>query len=370
MSARSPYTFAHILPIFLLRMVSLRKYLEMAIPRTMPGAIVVSDEPPPSAATDLLFRELCRRIICSLIEFTRVDGVTPQKADLETDHAAVNSDSIDAATVDRIARDVENALESRKVRHRECAERIANETSEVVEVLNEALMRLAAGNQRVASRFERIQDSLDRTSRVRDMDGLRDSLAEAMKLIRQEAEREQEHAARDLAAFESRVVGVRRQLTENPARQSLDRPQAIERIFELLRKADAGSKLLSAAFRVPNGEALVQRYGREAVDDLFLHIAQSMTQSVSPSAFCCRWSSNCLVAVYQSDEDIAALQARLAEFVRRPVAHRISIGSRTALLKVVLNQLIMQIPPSGTDGAFAEIDRFSGLEVACASNPD
>ena len=164
---------------------------------------------------------------------------------------------------------------------READRRTAVETQQVIVVLNDALLALTGGSQRSVSRLERIQESLARTARIRDAEGLRTSLASAMTLIREETEREQENAARELAVFESKVVRVRQQLAENPGRRLGDRADAVRTITASLRALRSECPLYAVAVSVANVHGITQRYGPESVNELFMQVISERIQPLA-----------------------------------------------------------------------------------------
>jgi hypothetical protein len=345
-------------------MVSIRKYLDMAGARTTQAPAAVIEAEPSSCSSDAMLRDLCDQILGHVLAHVRLTESSDAKVNLEQARAALMGDTVDRETAESIAAAAWGALERRRCEDKDLADRIASETSQIVGVLNEALLTLTGGSERMAARFKRIQESLERTSRVRDVDGLRASLADAIKSVQNESEREQEQAARDLAGFEAQVVSVRRKLSDNPTRQLRGRADAIVLIRESLNYLQPGSRLWAAGFRVGNAGALLQRYGREAMDDLFFQMARSVVSGVCASATCWRWSQGCVVGVFDSGDDIQTLQSRSVELMRAPLVHRMSLGSRTALLKVGVSQLIVQLTPDSLQNMIGELDGFSGLEAA------
>lgn len=255
------------------------------------------------------------------------------------------------------------ALAARVAQDREADRRTAVETQQVIVVLNDALLALTGGSQRSVSRLERIQESLARTARIRDAEGLRTSLASAMTLIREETEREQENAARELAVFESKVVRVRQQLAENPGRRLGDRADAVRTITASLRALRSECPLYAVAVSVANVHGITQRYGPESVNELFMQVISERIQPLAEAVTAWRWSSCSVVALFEGPPDIRVLQAQLAEFSRAPFVCRMTLGNRTAVLKAGLSHMIVALTTETFRDLPAEIDRFSCKEA-------
>jgi len=342
-------------------MVSIRKYLEM---RNTDAA-----RPPSHGPTVPV--SLCTGILNHIGAYilTGETGVE-LNARLEQVLADLTSDVAGDGNV-RAAEQIDNlvrsALATHSTRQREAAQRLAIETQHVVGVLNHALMALVGGSARSVSRLKRIQDSLQRTAQIRDVDALRDSLGEAMKLIEDETRHEQEHSQRDLAAFESEVVTVRENLFANTVRRLPGRSEALLSLTEILVSLEAGASLCLVAQAFDNFRAVTQRYGPEPIDEIFFQAIRERIQPLSPISSSWQWSPSCIVSAFIKRCGIIELQSEVAERSRAPLLHRMRLGSRTAVLKVGMSHLALIATPASSghrgviDPAVIEqIDRFAG----------
>lgn len=263
----------------------------------------------------------------------------------------------DALAVDETVR---SSLSLWASRERESAQRTAMETQHVVGVLNHALMVLAGGSERAISRLQVIQESLNRTSAVRDMHGLRASLADAMKLIREESVREQEHSEREMAGFESQVLRFREQLAANPARKLPGRAGAIEAMTDRLAVLPPDTTLYLAAFVFDDIKAIVQRYGPEPAEELFYQVIRERIQPISATNASWRWSAGCVVSTFEHTSSLPVLKSELSKLCLLPLVYRMKLGSRTAVLKVAVSHLLATVSPRSLQSLVSQIDRFSG----------
>jgi hypothetical protein len=357
-------------------MVSIRKYLEMRgdskDSAEQSRAVSRDTRKPelPGGAECQVLAGLCAAILDQIVAYVlQGEAAAELRARLETAKSPLLGEirPNEAVRVEEIVRGVLSACAARD---REGAQRTAVETQRVVGVLNMALMVLAGGSKRSLSRLQHIQASLQRTSQIRDAEGLRASLADAMKLIRDEAAREQISAERDLAGLEAQVVRVREQLAANPVRRLPGRDDAIRALADTpLRNPDAS--LYVMALSIEQIKALVQRYGPEPVDELFFQLIRERVHPVAPACVSCRWSQGCIVSLFEYSGDADLLRADLAELCRAPVVYRMTLGSRTAVLKVAVSYLLTSVPPlsdSDSRGVLvSQLDRFGGTEGAYAS---
>jgi hypothetical protein len=339
-------------------MISIRKYLDLK------GA---SKSEPVEPRESHVLADLCSRILDQVGSYVSAGEATPElQARLENAKTAIG-DAMGPKDALCVEDAVRIALSGRAAHERETAQRVAVETQQVVGVLNDALMALSGGSQRSLSRLHRIQESLQRTSLIRDTDGLRASLADAVKLIREETAREQEHAARDLAAFESEVIKVRRQIVSNPVRRLPEREEGIRACADGLLTLKPGSSLYAIAFRFANINAMIQRYGPEPVNELFFQVIRERIPPLATVHTSCRWSSGCVVSVIEGSFDPERLQSELAELCREPLVYRMTLGSRTALLKVGVSHLIVPVTPDTFQTQMDEMDRFAGTVTSNAA---
>jgi len=337
-------------------MVSIRKYLDMHGPSTpmpskTPGSAVLAG--------------LCSRILDHITAYvlTGEAGSDP-KAGFEQVKARLGAQTSGEEAA-RVEDSVRAVLAGHAAHQRENAQRIAVETQHIVGVLNNALMVMSGGSQRSVSRLQHIQESLQRTSLIRDAQGLRASLADAMTLIREEATREQEHSARDLASVESDVIKVREHIAANPVRRLPGRGEAIEALPDTFSALQPGLSLYAVAFSFDNIRAIVQRYGTEPVDELFFQVIRERIQPVAAANTSWRWSPSCVVSIFALPCDLAHLQQELAELCRAPLVYRMSLGNRTAVLKVAVSHLVAACEPPET--LISQIDKFSGTRAGDAA---
>jgi hypothetical protein len=344
-------------------MVSIRKYLEMrgdgrdgpADPRRAASA----------GAECVVLAGLCAALLDQIGSYVlQGEPAAELRARLERAKAPIQGE-ITAEEAVRVEEVVRGVLSACAARDRESAQRTAVETQHVVGVLNMALMALAGGSKRSVSRLQRIQTSLQRTSLIRDTEGLRASLADAMKLIREEAAREQVSAERDLAGLEAQVVRIREQLAANPVRRLPGRAEAIRALADWPPPVQ-GSALCVIALSIDQIKALAQRYGGEPVDELFFQLIRERVQPLAPACVSWRWSQGCIVSLFDHAGDPEHLQADLAELCRAPLVSHMTLGGRTAVLKVAVSHLVTAAPRPPTEESnrtlVLQLDKFAGAE--------
>ncbi len=263
---------------------------------------------------------------------------------------------------DSEARRVDGTIRALLTRHsarvQENTQRSALELQHIVGVLNQALSVVAGGGERVVSRLQKIQGALQRASGMQDMAGLRASLSDAVHMVEEEARKEQETAARDLATFGTEVARVRGLVQGNATSGLPGRPAGIDAINEALA-GGAGEGILVAAFVFAQLQMIVQRYGPDVVDDLFFQLIRERIQPLVPSSIAFRWTPFSLVALVRGGADIEKIKESMLAANRAPLVHKVSLGNRTAVLKVGLSHLLLDDHGRPPAAMVTELDAFT-----------
>lgn len=343
------------MPIQTQGMVSIRKYLDLLAHE---DSVSPGDSVSPAAS---ILSGLCAGILrqIGVSVLARVPG-SDLRTSLDQVSAGINA-TISAEAARRVEEDVRGVLASYVANQREAEQRIASETQHIVGVLNDALMVLSGGSQRSVSRLKKIQDSLHHTSRIRDPEGLRASLADAISLIREESAREEEHSERELAAFESSVIKVREQIVSNPERRLRGRDDGIQALKDGLASNKPEASMFAVAFAFGNINAIQQRYGTAPVDELFLQLVKERVQPVHAGGAVYRWSSSCVVAVFERSGDLDTLRTEVTRHCRTPLIYRMTLGIRTALLKAEVSHLEISVTSESANTVIGQLDQFGGL---------
>jgi hypothetical protein len=337
-------------------MVSIRKYLDLKRPDT--SECLVTDEG--SVALKLsagLLREIGEHALTD---------------DIPAEHRAEFIDAQMSLSGVPLALDplrIENAarlvLSGNASAIRDSARKTAAETHRIVSVLNAALVALTGGSKRSEARLQRIQESLERSALIRDEEGLRRSLAEATRLIREERVSEAEHASRDIASLGAEIVKVRQHMANDPSARMGSRTDAIRCFTNALAPALAKqSCLYVVAFLVDGLNAIVGRYGTIPMEEVFFQIVREKAEPIEPLNSAFRWSPSCVVAVFESSSDFLAVKSEVTSLCRTPIHYGLMLGNRTAILRISLSHLLVPVSHLSVDRVADEIDRFSGTEGA------
>jgi hypothetical protein len=266
----------------------------------------------------------------------------------------------------RVAESVRAMLSEYSQTAQETLQKSAIEMQQMVGVLGNALAVLSGGSERSVSRLQRIQDTLRRTSTIQDVSALKASLRDVVQFIGEESSREQRALLGEKAGLETHVVHFRELLAGNPNRKLKGRGEGIRAISDSLAAPAPGKTVCVMAYVFDRLTAIVNRYGPDAVDDLFLQLIRERLQPVAPANTAFRWSPSGIVGIARMAPDLDGLKAEMARLNRAPLVCQIALGGRTAVLKVGLSHLVMEAREPSLDQMIGEIDRFTRLVNAGA----
>ena len=333
-------------------MISIRKYLDYQ-DASSPG-------PPgpqqPSPKGDDTFCALYSTLLESICTYVLSGDARTKIAQLrESLHA-----QLPPAAALEIQEAVRQILASHNSSMQDAATRTAVEMRHLVGILNQAVTLVANGGERAASGLQKIQDALQQTSNIPDFAGLRTSLAETIRLAKDESARQQAESARELAAIQTDIVEARQLVAQNPNQRLRGRPEGVRNISQGLQSVLPDHALYVAAFAFSNLHAVVQRYGPDAVEDVIFRLIRERIQPLAPANSAYRWTPQSLVGVFERPRDLARLRSEASALNRSPLVHRISLGNRIAVLTLSPSHLIAEGQTGLPEALIEEVDRFTG----------
>ncbi|MCW5980520.1 MAG: hypothetical protein KIT09_20745 [Bryobacteraceae bacterium] len=267
---------------------------------------------------------------------------------------------LDAESASVIEQATRRVLVAYRSAQQQAAAAAAIEMQHILGTLNQALMALAQGRERSVSRLQQIQDSLQGASMLQDIIALKNAVFDTARFVQEEAVRERKVASEELAGLENDVQNARKFLGE-AFRGLPGRPEGVRDITDGAA-APPGQSLYLAAFRFDRLDAIVQRYGAEAADELMFQLIRERLHAISASARAYRWSSSSLVgAFHRSAQDVEALRGEIAALNRAPLVRRVALGHRMAVLTAWPSHLVAEATADAPASVIEELDRFTGV---------
>ena len=228
-------------------------------------------------------------------------------------------------------------------------------------ILNQAVAMATNGEERSLSGLQKIQETLQRTSRIPDLVSLKAALAETIQWAHDEACRQRAESARELAAFRTEIMEARQLCAQTPHQRLPGRPEAVRSISEGLQSVPPDHALYVIAFAFDQLYAVERKYGPEAAEDVIFRLIRERVQPLAPANSAYRWTPQSLVAVFERPRDLKQLQSAVEALNRAPLVQRISQGNTTALVTLNPSHLVAEGRTGLHDALIEEVDRFTGV---------
>jgi hypothetical protein len=262
----------------------------------------------------------------------------------------------------RAAASVSSTLAAHHASSKRAAGEQIIEAQHVFSMLNEALVVLADGNDRAISRLGTIQESLQRTTTMRDMSALRASLADTVEFIKVESVQARESAAQEMQRFD-RAVNSAREILGSTRLEFAGRPEGVSRISDSMKNLALGEAVYLVAYLCDRLHAVTQRYGPGVADELMSRLVKERVRPVMPGNTMYRWTPRSLVAVFSRPRDPEKVRNEVASLNRTPLVHRIALGGRTAVLTLSPSHLVVEGVSGPASFLVDQVDKFT-LAVA------
>jgi hypothetical protein len=134
----------------------------------------------------------------------------------------------------------------------------------------------------------------------------------------------------------------------------------VRNISEGLQSVPPDQALYVVAFALENLNAIVHRYGPDAVEDVIFRLIRERIQPLAPANSAYRWTPQSLVGVFQRVRDLKRLRSESNVLNRSPLVHRIALGNRIAVLTLSPSHLIAEGQTGLPEALIEEVDRFTG----------
>ena len=336
-------------------MISIKKYLNGPS-----GGETTQADPSPKGESS----GLCLGLLESIEDFVLTGGAcSDARAKMAQVAASLHPGLLPDESA-AIQESVRRILSERQTAAQESATRTAADMRHLAEMLGQALTLVASGGDRSANHIQKIQTSLRHMSRMQDLVALKKSLSDTIRLIDEESVRGQAETDRELADFKTEVTSARDLVSNNPNQRLPGRTEGVRNIMQGLQSVHPEHALYIVAFAFDRLDAIVQRYGPDAAEDLMFRLIRERVQPLAPANSAFRWTSRSLVGVFQRPRDFAGLRAEAMELNRQPLVHRVLLGNRTAVLNVSPSHMVAEGAQDSPDALLEEVDRFTGAAVS------
>jgi hypothetical protein len=233
----------------------------------------------------------------------------------------------------------------------------AIEVQHIFAMLNHALIVVSEGSDRSVTRLSEIQLSLQQTSKIRDIVALKTALADTVNFVEKEAAESRKVVTEELARLQIEV-GKAREYIGSSRTKLAGRTEAVARIGEALPILTEGHALYALAYVCGRLSGITQRYGAEVTEELVFRVIRERLEPVARAASLFRWTSSGLVAVFERQRDLTAVEMEVTALNRAPVVHRVALGNRTAVLTMSPSRLVLEGSPGSAAVLVDRLDKF------------
>jgi GGDEF domain-containing protein len=277
-----------------------------------------------------------------------------QAVRLRTGLSAISSRITEQATLEELEKAVSAATDLICKYHATAGERALAQIAElksVMRTMTDTITFLSESRSTVVHQLTFVERQLEEASELEDIRLLRPRLTECLELVRQET-------ARLLAESEAHSAAVRNQMgvavvsaasTSAGARKlgtldiatGLPNRAAAER---LLGEKIAQGQRCSLALFVPERLGFIsRRHGREAEEEVLLHVAQHLTKLLPQGSWLYRWTGPALAAIRVSTDTPEHSEQIWRHISGKAYEKTIGNERRSALLRITLACLVRNV---------------------------
>lgn len=208
----------------------------------------------------------------------------------------------------------------------------------MVGMLARTVETLAAGCNQAVARLKEIEQNLEKAAALDDVHDLRMQLSACLEGLKDERQRQQDHADR-IVSLKAQVVDVSKRAAvcaREPEQEQLDpctglptRAAAERMIGELQQK---GAPWYAVLFVVDRVQLVNHRFGYAVGDDLLLTFAQHIAQKLRPEDHCFRWNGPALLALIRRSQPAQAVRLDVQRLIPGKTERTFNVGSRSVLI--------------------------------------
>ncbi len=317
----------------------------------------------PSAADYVRF---LRSILENVPVQTGVQAESAEEARFRSELTALSSALNERSSCDEISSAVNAGIESIKAFGAASVKRSSariEEMNALLRAMTETITFLSESRTSVVHQLNFIERELEQASELEDIRLLRPKMLSCLEMVRQETSRLQNESATHSEVVRSQL-GASPNSTQAPRRvgsldpvTGLPGRQVAERVLN--DKVGEGKNCVLALFLASRLSATNRIHGKDAGDEVLLHVAQHLAIAVRPPAMLCRWSGPAFVAFVEAGSQSVQTTRTWKELAARPFEKTLELGRRSILLPIKLTLLIKEVTPTTSTAAlFEELERF------------
>lgn len=248
------------------------------------------------------------------------------------------SDKPGAAAALITAGAVSNALEEYRDNAGRYYRTRSAELQRMVAQLTSTVCAIAPGED-AAAKLQTLQGQLASAAAIEDYQTIRVRMAECLEALRDEAVRQREQSARQVAELRKAVSTLRSHAAASA------RPRT-DPITGLAERANAEAAMLegiaderplyASVFVITRASAVNARYGRQTGDEMLGFCAAYLARSLSRVDRLFRWTGPAFVALLEREQPAAAVREEIAAFANQRLSKTVAVEGRSIMLPLTL----------------------------------
>jgi GGDEF domain-containing protein len=290
-----------------------------------------------------------------------------QAVRLKTGLTAILSRITEQATVEELTNAVDTATDLLRKYHSGAAQRASQQLMElkgVMRTMTETITFLSESRSTVVHQLTFVERQLEAATELDDIRLLRPRLAECLELVRQETARLQAESAAHTEAVRQKMglgnqsgdAAPSRRLGSLDVATGLPNRSAAERL--IAEKSGSGLRCSLAVFVPERLGFVAKRHGREAEDEVLLHVAQHLTKLIPSGSYLYRWTGPALLALRVSSDTPEHDEQVWRHIAGKSCEKTIGNERRSALLRITLACYAVHTGDTPASELLGKLDEF------------
>ncbi len=239
------------------------------------------------------------------------------------------------------------------------------ELHNMVKMLSETVATVSEANSRSIERLQSIERQVERAAMIEDIQKLKLQLASCLDTIRQEARSRNEETSSLVGGLTSGI----RKVIEKRESSGLAQPDETglpgrSELAEAIRGCILGrTPFYLVIFVMERASAIRARYGAPVLDQMMLHLSQTVTPELGEGDQIHRWSAAALVCLVQRNVTLDALRAEVARVAGKRLDTTFHVGGRTVMVPLTLAWSVIRGAGHDSQSLLEQTAKFiSGVE--------
>jgi GGDEF domain-containing protein len=258
------------------------------------------------------------------------------------------------------------AMEDYNLRTSKFVRQQASELQTMISMLTQTVITIGADQEASAAKLGEIEKALEGASQLEDIKVLKNKLADCLKAVREEAQRQKAESQKALEALRKGLQGPAAQ-TGTPA------PHDVDTATELPGKHQ-GAAALQVAADSPDGKFLLvavvnrvqavnARFGYAVGDRVLAAAAQHFRKNLNARDQLYRWQGPCLLGILARPHRIDQVRSEVRRFADDRLESTVELGQRSVLIPISASWSVLPVT-SPVEALLKQIDAFTAAQFS------